>query len=212
VSGRFLEPSTSILESFYAEGKVNSITLKGLVDTSDYSVDPTKGWRNSISLEQAGSIFGGERDYTKYRLDIRRYVPVGKNVFAARAVYGISVGDLPLFDAFVAGGADTLRGFAEDRFWGRKTLLVNTEYRIPLGKKGERKQQVVGFLDFGDAFGGVWRTPDGSAVYPAEHQQFSPRWGYGVGMRFNVGVGFMRLDFGLSREGEQTYFSFGHMF
>lgn len=212
VSGRFVEPATSVLENFYAEGRVNSVALKGLFDTSDYIADPTRGWRNSLALEKAGGLFGGERDFTKYTVDIRRYIPVQRNVLAARAIYGTSVGDLPLFDAFVAGGSDTLRGFAEDRFWGRKTVLLNVEYRVPLGKKEERKTQAVAFVDVGDAYGGVWRTPDGSVVYPAEHQQFSPRWGYGVGMRFNIGIGFMRLDLGFSREGEQTYFSFGHMF
>jgi len=212
VSGRFLDSTTSILESFYARGQVNSVTLKGLQDNSDYSVDPTRGWRNSLSLEQAGAIFGGQRDYTKFTFDLRHYAPAKNNVLAVRAIYGVSIGDLPLFDAFIAGGSETLRGYAEDRFWGRKTLLLNLEYRIPVSGKQERKVQVVPFLDLGDAFGGVWRTPDNSVVYPAEHQHFSPHWGYGVGLRFNVGVGFMRLDFGFSQEGDQPHFSFGHMF
>jgi len=213
VSGRFTEPGTSILlKSFYTEGKVNSITVKGLMDTSDYIADPTGGWRNSLSLEKAGGFFGGERSYTKYSLDLRHYTPLGNNVLAARAIVGTSIGDLPLFDAFIAGGSETLRGYPEDRFWGRKTVLANIEYRVPISGKQERKVQAVGFLDVGDAYGGVWRTSDNSVIYPAEHQRFSPRWGYGFGLRFNVGVGWMRLDLGFSQEGDQAYFSFGHMF
>jgi outer membrane protein insertion porin family len=163
-------------------------------------------------MEKAGGLFGGERSYTKYSLDLRHYTLVGNNVLAARAIVGTSIGDLPLFDAFIAGGSETLRGYAEDRFWGRKTVLANIEYRVPISGKQERKVQAVGFLDVGDAYGGVWRTPDDSVVYPAEHQHFSPRWGYGFGLRFNVGVGWMRLDLGFSQEGDQAYFSFGHMF
>ena len=64
--------------------------------------------------------------------------------------FGASTGTLPFFEQFFVGGAETLRGYREDRFWGQYNLLGSIELRQPLA----RRLKGVLFLDAGDAWGG----------------------------------------------------------
>jgi len=213
VSGRFEGEGLNIIEPFYTQGRVASIAVKGVYDTRDYYNYPTQGWRNSLTIETAGSVLGSERSFTKYSVDVRKYLDLGKGqVGAARLMLGSASGDVPLFETFVIGGAETLRGFAEDRFWGRRMLLLNLEYRIPLDSPTRRALIGVVFVDWGDAWGGIWSTPDQSVVYPAEHQAFAPHPGYGFGLRVATPVGPIRMDLGFSREGQEPHISIGQMF
>jgi len=213
VSGRFEESGLSIIEPFYNQGRVSSVATKGVYDSRDYYNYPTQGWRNSLTLEVAGRALGGERSFEKYSLDVRKYVEVGRGqVAAGRMMFGVASGDVPLFETFVVGGAETLRGYAEDRFWGKRMFLLNLEYRAPLDSPKRRNLIGVVFVDWGDAWGGVWSTPDHSILYPAEHQKFSGRLGYGIGLRVVTPVGPIRMDLGFSSEGQEPHISIGQMF
>jgi len=213
VSGRFETQGLSILEPFYTQGLISSVALKGLYDSRDYFNYPTKGWRNSLTVELAGPALASERSFGKYTLDVRKYLDLGRGqVAAGRLMLGMASGGVPLFETFVVGGAETLRGFAEDRFWGKKMFLLNLEYRVPLDSPKRRSLVGVVFLDWGDGWGGVWSTADQSIVYPAEHQSFSPRLGYGLGLRVVTPVGPIRMDLGFSSEGQEPHISIGQMF
>lgn len=188
---------------------LSSVTLGATVDTRDIIANPMHGGFNSLYVEQAG-IFGGDSDFTKVSLDLRRFVKVTprKHVIAVRLLAGTTLGDVPLVESFTVGGAYTLRGYPEDRFRGENMAVLNAEYRWPLTKQITG----VGFIDVGDAWGGDFPTSVPGFDIPAEHDSFDPNVGVGVGVRLGTQFGTLRLDLGRGDEGSEVHLSFGHTF
>ncbi len=191
-------------------GRVNSITLGWQRDSRDIIANPTHGSYQSISLELAGSLLGGENTYQQYQLDRRRYFGVrgGKDVIALRLLLGTTTGNIPLFDSFTVGGSRSLRGYQEDRYRGENLALFNAEYRYGLSKS----LTLVGFVDAGDAFGGVFRTEVPGFDISADDEDLTIHVGMGFGIRAVTPLGPLRLDFGFGEDGSQTHFGFGHTF
>lgn len=180
-------------------GHVSSITLGIAHDTRDIIIDPTTGGRESFDVEWANTLFGGENVFEKWEIDLRRYHSLSKKVvLAGRFQTGFTSGDLPAYEQYFLGGAETLRGFDVDRAYGKNMMLFNFEYRYRL----QKNFQAVGFVDYGDAYGGPY----------ANRTNFDGLLGYGVGIRVKTPLGPIRLDLGFSEDGSHTHFSIGQMF
>ena len=112
---------------------------------------------------------------------------------------------LPFFEQFFVGGAESLRGYREDRFWGDNMLLISVELRKPIA------QAITGvvFVDYGDAWNG---NPEFFIGELEQHVNFKGHFGTGVGMRVTTPIGHLRLDYGIGTEGGRTHFSMGHAF
>jgi outer membrane protein insertion porin family len=181
--------------------QVRSLGASLRQDSRDIIMDPTRGAYNSLSLEVAGLIAGGSK-FQKYSADLRRYWKAGKkNVIASRLLLGITTGDPPPLEQFLLGGSESLRGYRNDRFPGRKMALLNTEFRFPVASK----MKGVLFIDIGDAWGGEFAKDYGD-------KSFNLHVGYGVGLRVVTPIGPLRLDFGIGEFGNETHFSVGHVF
>lgn len=191
-------------------GRLTSFTFGWTRDTRNLIANPTAGTYSSLSWEEAGNFLGGETTFHKVLGELRYYrlMPNKRDVIAARAMAGASLGDIPFFESFSVGGSNTLRGYEDDRFRGDNLLLLNLEYRRPFSDK----LTAVGFVDVGDAFGGVFPTVVPGFRIPADDPTFTAHVGAGVGIRVVTPIGPIRLDFGWGDEGSQAHFSFGHMF
>jgi len=180
-------------------GHVSSFTLGIAHDTRDIHMDPTSGGRESLEIEWANSLLGGEDVFTKWEADLRRYHSVSaKGVLAGRLQGGFTSGSLPPYEQYFAGGAETIRGFNVDRAFGENMILANLEYRHRI----QKNFQAVAFVDYGDAYGG----PN------ANRSNFDGLLGYGLGIRVKTPLGPIRLDLGFSEDGSRTHFSIGQMF
>lgn len=206
------------------DGSLLSLSLRGVRNTRDFDLDPATGSYLALSLEPGvihikGVDPGfedlvplGRHNFLRASLDVRYYYsPQGartkpddrRHVFAFRAMYGTIGGTVPFFEQFFIGGAETLRGYPEDRFWGKNSFLLSAEYRIPLQKAFTG----VLFVDYGDAWGG----------YPTvnqftQHSSFHPQAGFGFGIRVGTPLGPIRIDYGIGRDGARTHFSIGQIF
>ncbi|MGB9607889.1 MAG: BamA/OMP85 family outer membrane protein [bacterium] len=181
----------------YVEGKVNAARFSYSLDTRDIKRSPRRGHYNIYSLELGKS----SSFFTKQEIDLRRYKPMGRKgnyVFASRLNLAVAEGGVPAFEFYTVGGADTLRGYREDRFWGNKMALLSLELRVPL----EKSFFGAIFVDYGTAWGGKYSTSD----------KFSPHLGVGIGLRFETPLGPIRLDYGVGSEGARTHFSIGNPF
>ena len=177
-------------------GVTRSITLAHVTDTRDNVFSATEGARAAISAEFAGGILQGDFDYKKFNFEDRHYFKVGHaQVIATRASLGYATGDMPENALFRAGGIDTLRGFRDDQFEGKRLLLGTVEYRYPIVSK------VSGavFTDFGNAWADKYDLGD-------------LKVSYGVGVMMDTPLGSIRLDYGRSSQGGRTHFSFGGQF
>lgn len=182
-----------------AQGTVSSVSFSVVKDTRDVIFDATRGSRQSISLELAGSYLGGDSTFQKLDLDLRKYIPLSKKyVLAGRLLVGVTSGTLPPFEQYFVGGSETVRGYDIDHEYGDNRIVANLELRY----RFQKNLQFVVFADSGDAWGGKY----------ANSQSFDPISSIGVGMRVNTPLGPIRLDFGIGEDGSKAHFSIGQQF
>ncbi len=192
-------------------GEVRSVTLTGLRDTRNLINNPTRGDYQLVSIESAGEFLGGGADFRKFTGEARKYVKISKKknrVVAGRVRAATATGNLPLFEAFIVGGTYTLRGYQEDRFWGKSMLLINLEFREPVTDR----LQGIAFVDAGSAWGGSFPTTLPGLVVEAPDRDFGLHPSVGVGLRVDTPIGPLGFDWGTGEDGSQFHFRIGQLF
>ncbi len=221
---------TTLPASVFRDGTVTSGTLRLTNDYRDSVMEPFVGNYISYAIELGKAdldavttavppLSASNSTFAKYSIDLRRYISKGgprtdiseqRKVLAIRLIAGSLTGNVPFFEQYFMGGAETLRGYREDRFWGKNMFLLSTEYRFPLAPslKG------VAFVDYGDAWGAdeQFLNINLFGTEFSQHKDFSPSLGYGVGIRVVTPIGLLRLDYGFGSEGSRAHFSIGHAF
>ena len=183
-------------------GETRSITASQVRDTRDNIYNPTEGSRTGVSVEYAG--LGGDFDYTKLTLNGQKYYKVGHaQVVAVRGSVGFSPDDLPEASLFEVGGQNSVRGYREGQFSGRKMLMGTVEYRFPLANK----VQGALFSDVGDAWSGKtwgdWNSIENDLNLHAS---------VGLGVQMQTPIGALRLDYGWGEDGGRLHFNVGGNF
>jgi outer membrane protein insertion porin family len=215
-------------EFIQQDGDLFTLSLGAAYDTRQPSAEPYRGEMLSLTVEPGfsnttsiGGVVGtftnvlGNNTYVKTNLEYRHFwskplpadAPIDKPrpVVAFRAKYGTISGTVPFFEQFFVGGSDSLRGYSNQRFWGKQSFLATLEYRHPI----QRSFNLIGFVDYGGAWGGYGQLKDFDQTNAAKL-----RLGYGVGLAFRVPqLGSIRIDFAFNEEGQsRTHFSFGSSF
>jgi outer membrane protein insertion porin family len=207
------EPWWNLLDS---NGKIFTVTGTLTRDNRDPYLSYPKGDLETLNVERAFELLGGEREYTKYWLEGRYYLPLNLDnlpfdlpvgdpdnppLFAARMRVGFSSGEIPYSERYFVGGSNTLRGYDDDEFDGHEMFLTNLELRIPM----EKAFSLVVFYDMGMA----WNKND------LEMNSFNfgdLKDAYGFGVRVRTPMGNLRLDVANGDDETFTHFGFGEMF
>lgn len=189
-------------------------------DHRDDPINARKGTFSSISFDQAAAFLGSDVNNRKLLMQQYAFVPFGRLVLATRAQLGFAFGrdSLSITDRFRAGGANSVRGYAEDSLGprdpfsglpvgGDRLVILNQEARFHMFNLGTRLGvNGVLFVDGGEIFA---KGEDWSGL----------KIGYGFGLRFDTPVGLLRTDFGFPRNaltatsrGWQWHYGFGHIF
>jgi hypothetical protein len=88
-------------------------------------------WAIDGMLEWSAPNLGGDFDYRRYRLMVRRYQKLHRRAMViGRLVYGNSDGYVPMHKRFYLGGLGTLRGYNHKEFVGTRFWMLNGEYRF----------------------------------------------------------------------------------
>lgn len=201
-----------VVDEDSVDSKVFSTTLEISRNNVDKYLSYPKGDRQTIGVEQAWEVLGGEWDYTKYWVELVGYFPIkgledwidlGQTedrpiILALRARAGTSSGTIPLSERYSLGGANTIRGYESGDFKGHEMFLGNVELRIPI----DENVTLVAFYDTGMA----WNKNEGGK-FGFDDLVDSP----GLGVRVKTPLGNLRFDIAKGDETE-FHFGFGEMF
>ncbi len=213
------EDASAIIKEAEGRSRTSSGYLQLRRTTINNVLLPTKGSRSRISGELAGTFMQGDNDFYKLIFDNNTYFPIYRDFafrFKTEFGYAKELGDseeVPIFERFFAGGADTIRGYEErsvgpkdendEEIGGNMLAVVSGEFIIPINKQ----IKLVAFYDAGDVYG-----PDESFEFSSFKQAV------GAGMRFQTPMGLLRLDWGFKLQpesGESTdeiHFGIGALF
>lgn len=203
--------------SFDDDGTDDLLSLKfGIVrDLRNNPLKPTSGSLTRFGSDQTIPIGSSGILFNRLRASHSIYVPVDflnfskeeGETLAFNVQGGTVIGDLPPYEAFSLGGSNSVRGYEEgDVGSGRSYLQATAEYRFPIFS-------VVGgalFVDYGTDLGTGDNVPgDPAGVRGKPGNGF----GYGVGVRVQSPLGPIRVDYGLSDDGDsRIHFGIGERF
>ena len=204
------------LLSFSDSGSDDLTTLQaGVVrDRRNDPLRPTSGSLLRFGMEQSIPVGSGNILLNRLRASYSFYLPVqytnfspGPQTLAFSFRGGTVFGDLPPYEAFALGGANSVRGYDEgDMGAGRSFLEASVEYRFP----------IISFL------GGALFLDAGSDLGTGEDVPGDPAgirgkpgsgYGYGLGVRIQSPLGPIRIDYGINDTGDnQIHFGIGERF
>ena len=201
------------------QGWVSGPTLGIVWNTTDSPFEPKKGAVLSLTVEQAGAIWGGDYRFFKISGEAKRYYEIGwDTVFAARLKLGLgdAIGAknrFPIFERFYAGGENSVRGYgrrrlgplsdSNDPLGGLSLLEGSVELRRPIW----RDLGGALFIDFGQL-----------APRPFDVRIANLNFSAGFGLSYKTPVGPVRLDIGFPFQKPprdkpwQIHFSIGAFF
>lgn len=213
-----------------SKDRTSSVRAQIVYDTRDYVFDPSKGVRYLYGVTLAGGPFGGNVNYVRNTVKASWFFPTfWKFVFSVNLntgwikSYGDS-SDVPLYERYYVGGADTIRGYKYRTevgpYNGGKFMAVaNVEYKFPIVQEKRRTiLQGAFFYDIGGTWTDVNKTNFSFGEDNEENDEYYLKSGVGFGIRFATPVFPLRLDWGYGlnhKRGEdlqQFYFTIGNIF
>jgi hypothetical protein len=90
-----------------------------------------QGWRLMAQAEKAGSFLGGDFDFERYIIDVRRYQYAGRGTqLNLRIRAGTGRGRVPVQFLYRLGGPSSLRGYGLNAYEGDRMVLFNAIYWV----------------------------------------------------------------------------------
>jgi outer membrane protein insertion porin family len=190
------------------ESNMTSIGLDVRYDTRDNVRNPRRGVSYGAFYQRGTKNITGPAQYLtsgmdrnatveKITMDVEAAFPLALNHVIVVALHGrqITSPRLEQSDLFQIGGANSLRGYRENQFFGSHVAWTNLEYRFLTGRLSSV------FLLFDE---GYIQRPADQQMQIAAQELF--RAGYGFGARVETGLGIIRVSYAL---GEGDTFTTG---
>ncbi len=181
---------------------VRSFSLSVARDLRDNFMNPSTGYKATVTGEFGMSMLGGDSNFQKITFDTSRFFKLRENhVIGVHLATGFGFNEISENNKYRIGGSDSVRGYDYGEFTGRNMAYGNLEYRFKIMDN----LYGVAFYDIG----GTWN----GSLPPLSTLSNEVGMGYGAGVRINTPLGLIRIDYGVSKEGAgRTYFGFGHTF
>jgi outer membrane protein insertion porin family len=215
-----LSPKDQLGNNLTFSGTANddllTVPLTVTRDKRNNNLSPTSGSFFRFSSDQSIPVGDSSIFYNRLRGDYRIYIPTKltkftegcrkeksktaecPQAFAFNIQGGTVFGDLPPYEAFSLGGANSVRGFQEGNLGsGRSYAQASAEYRFPVLSFVNGALFFDAATDFGSG-NDVPGNPAGVRNKPGSG------YGYGVGVRLQTPLGPIRLDYGFNNEGDNN--------
>jgi len=159
------DPGTVLATSgpYYGSGDFGQVGARVLLDfdTRDHPTAPARGIRATLAGEPYPAVWNVVDPFARVSAEASAYLSAGDPPTATLAarIGGILVaGTVPFQDLAYVGGGTTVRGYAEQRFAGRRGAYANVELRLLAGRVSLGDVGVFGLADVGR----VWVTGESS--------------------------------------------------
>jgi outer membrane protein insertion porin family len=206
------DPGKALDLSASGEGEDDLLLLQlgAARDRRNNPLQPTSGSFFRVGVDQSVPVGLGNIFLTRLRGSYSQYFPVqftnfskGPQTLAFNLQAGTVLGDLPPYEAFSLGGSNSVRGYEEGALGsGRSFVQASVEYRFPVFSV------VSGalFFDVGSDLGSSTRASE-------LLDKNGSGYGYGVGVRVQSPLGPIRIDYGISDDGDSRInFGIGERF
>ncbi len=198
------EEESRLVRSSTAEsaGTVRYVSVLGTLrfDSRNNFINPSRGSVLQGEFESVPGTGFGSVSFTRLRLNLQHYIYLfhPATTLALRSVVtGVTGKNLPVQVLLPLGGGNTLRGYSQDRFLDRMSMLINAELRFPIYKR----------------IGGIAGIDAGRVVNTRrEITTAGWKWNPAFGLRYYFDTFLVRVDVGTGRETTGIYFNFGHIF
>lgn len=199
-----------------------TLNLAAQYDTRDEAANPTQGSRLRLGINQAIPLGNANIDMTRLQGSATQFIPFplfgfseGPRTLVLNIQGGHSFGDVPPYDSFSLGGANTVRGYGlGDVGSGGSFFQATAEYRFPITAFVARQRPIdlsgTLFVDYANTLGsqdavmgqpGLVRDKPGDGL------------GYGVGLRASTPGLVSRLEFALNDQSDfEIHISIGERF
>jgi len=225
VTAQFLPRKVDIYDTFLVPAEtgpteyfVNSFGIGASYDTRDSRFNPRRGWVLGISADYATAALGSEIEFLRLNYRAAYFIPIGPTVLSLAMQGGVVFAEgetqlIPIDERYFSGGSTTVRSFGSrqltprnflgEALGGNSTTVFNVELDFPL------YQELRGavFFDAGNVL-------EGSEPFNLENM----RYAIGLGLRYELPVGMLRLDYGVNPDPTQFedfgafHFGFGFLF
>ncbi len=209
-NGQPISDRIPLTQSGTGEDDLLLLQLGAQRDRRNNPLQPTNGSYLRVGVDQSVPIGSGNIFLTRVRGNYSQYLPVnflsfgkGPQTLAFNLQGGTILGDLPPYEAFTLGGSNSVRGYDEGRLaTGRSYVQASVEYRFPV------------FSVFSGALFFDYGSDLGSSTRAAEIlNKNGSGYGYGLGVRVQSPLGPIRIDYGLSDDGDSRInFGIGERF
>jgi len=135
-------------------GEMNALNAELVVDTRISKYDNPQGWYFMVNGTKSGGDMGGDYNFDRLVMDVRRYQPLGYDQgLSMRVRTGTANGILPWQQQFYLGGISTLRGYRFKSLPGGSRLspggnrMFLAQVEFSLGESTFPDEMDLGFLD-----------------------------------------------------------------
>ncbi|MBZ0269909.1 BamA/TamA family outer membrane protein, partial [bacterium] len=146
------------------EGQLRALSVAYGLDTRNHRTQPTRGFLARTNWEWAGGAFGGDFEFQRGRVDLRRYIKLSPDHFLDIRLLGAMIDEahraadgggeldgfaaIPVQERLYLGGIGTMRATQFKSLAGDRAVLANVEMRVEIFDD----LQAVVFTDLGDAW------------------------------------------------------------
>ncbi len=177
-------------------GTLSALEIDYDRDTSGQPLDPRHGYVVQTHFETANNWLGGSFRYNEAAVEVRHYLPIGKQiVWANRARAGSLLGQdgakIPFYKRYLVGGSTSVRG------WGRYKVSPLSGSGLPIGGRTMAEMSTEARFPLRGRLSGVLFVDGGNVWAEALNINASGlRWAAGSGLRYDTPIGPLRVDFG----------------